>query len=67
MPHFLSLCSLASARERVCAYNIVGRGIEQLSEMGFGEDFERLNTVLVQSKMDVSAAADALIASGMPQ
>lgn len=39
----------------------------QLSEMGFGEDFERLNTVLVQSKMDVSAAADALIASGMPQ
>jgi hypothetical protein len=35
--------------------------------MGFGEDFERLHTVLVQSKMDVSAAADALIASGMPQ
>jgi hypothetical protein len=30
--------------------------------MGFGEDFEKLHSVLVQHKMDVAASAEALVA-----
>mmetsp|Transcript_84609 Transcript_84609/g.137143 ORF Transcript_84609/g.137143 Transcript_84609/m.137143 type:complete len:288 (+) Transcript_84609:24-887(+) len=33
----------------------------QLSEMGFGEDFDKLHDVLKKHKMDLSAAAEALI------
>jgi hypothetical protein len=29
--------------------------------MGFGEDFEKLHSVLVQNKMDLSASAEALV------
>ena len=46
----------------VCVCLCVCAWVKQLSEIGFGEDFDRIYEVLKAHKMNVSAAAEALIA-----